>query len=133
MTALIDVIKTENPIYEIRAMYISMHDKNAVSFVNSYFVFALFFINNMLFLWSHFPICMKMYHMKSASGLLRGLGVSATEVFCVIYQLVCRLSAWIVIGGRHMCHDCGQLQWNLSVTPTSMVKFIACDLFSNVL
>ena len=24
------------------------------------------------------------------------------------------------------------LQWNLSVTNTSIIKFIACDLFSNV-
>ena len=25
-----------------------------------------------------------------------------------------------------------QVQWNLSVTTTSMMKFITCDLFSNV-
>ena len=25
-----------------------------------------------------------------------------------------------------------QIQWNLSLTTTSMIKFIACDLLSNV-
>ena len=27
---------------------------------------------------------------------------------------------------------CVLIQWNLSVTTTSMIKFIICDLFSNV-
>ena len=33
-----------------------------------------------------------------------------------------------------VCHQSieKQIQWNLSVTTTSIIKFITCDLFSNV-
>ena len=31
----------------------------------------------------------------------------------------------------YQCHS--QIQWNLSVTTTSIIRFITCDLFSNVL
>ena len=41
------------------------------------------------------------------------------------------------VGGNQKGNDIvlskpGVVQWNLSVTTTSLIKFIACDLFINV-
>ena len=41
------------------------------------------------------------------------------------------LSDWL-LGVRYSDVEWISLQWNLSVTTTSLIKFITCDLFSNV-
>ena len=35
-------------------------------------------------------------------------------------------------GNDIVLSELGVVQWNLSVTTTSLIKFIACDLFINV-
>ena len=63
--------------------------------------------------------------------------VSATRQQDITYSYVHQVPCYLLYGisSDNWLHGVvfqeGVIQWNLSVTTTSIIKFISCDLFSN--